>query len=128
MISANLFVLIALIVLAIIFVIVLVFTKKGKQRKIDYHNFFIMGIIWTGAGIALGIGSGSYFLFIMGLVFMTLGLIHKKEWKQNIADRKKRWQSMSKRDKKKLMIIKWVLVGFVLLGLAVFLIMNFMNK
>jgi len=114
-----------IILLALVAIVIFIFTKKGKKRKIDYHTFFIMGIIWLGAGIALGIGSGSYALFIMGLVFMTLGLIHKKEWKQNIADRKKRWQSMSKRDKKKLIIIKWVLVGFVLLGLAVFLIMSF---
>jgi len=114
-----------LVLLALIVLIIFRFTKKGKKRKIDYHNFFIIGVIWTGAGIALGIGSGSYVLFIMGLVFMTLGLIHKKEWKQNIADRKKRWQNMSKKDKKKLMIIKWVLIGFVLLGLAVFLIMNY---
>jgi len=114
-----------IILLALVAIVIFIFTKKGKKRKIDYHTFFIMGIIWLGAGIALGIGSGSYALFIMGLVFMTLGLIHKKEWKQNIADRKKRWQRMSKKDKKRLMIIKWVLVGFVLLGLAVYLVMNY---
>ncbi len=125
MISANLFVLIALIVLALIFIVVLVFTKKAKKRKIDYHNFFIIGIIWVGAGVALGIGSGNYTLFAMGLIFMILGLVHKKEWKQNIADRKKRWRSMSKKDKKKLMIIKWISIGLVLLGLLAFIIFKY---
>jgi len=116
-----------IVLLALVVLGIFIFTKKGKKRKIDYHTFFIMGIIWLGAGIALGIGSGSYALFIMGLIFTIIGLIHKKEWKQNIADRKKRWQSMSKKDKKKLMIIKWVLVGFVLLGLIAFLIMNYVG-
>jgi hypothetical protein len=114
-----------IVLLTLVVLGIFIFIKKGKKRKIDYHNFFIIGIIWVGAGIALGVSSKNYTLFIMGLVFMILGLIHKKEWKQNIADRKKRWQSMSKKDKKKLMIIKWVLIGFVLLGLVVFLIMNY---
>ena len=127
MISANLFVLIALIVLAIIFVIVLVFAKKGEKRNIDYHNFFIIGIVWLGAGTAIAVTTGNYGLFAMGLIFTIMGLVHKKEWKKNIADRKKRWKSMSKRDKKRLMIIKWILVGFVLLGLIVFLIVYFMR-
>jgi amino acid transporter len=128
MISANLFVLIALILLALIFIIGLIFSKKDKKKKIDYHNFFIIGIVWLGAGIAIGISTGNYGLFAIGLIFTIMGLAHKKEWKQNIADREKRLKNMSKKDKKRLMIIKGVLVGLVLLGLVAFLIIYLMNQ
>ena len=128
MINANLFVLIALIVLALIFLIILTFSKKGKKKNIDYHNFFIIGIVWLGAGIAIGATTGNYGLFAIGLIFTIMGLVHKKEWKKNIADRKKRWESMSKKDKKRFMIIKWSLVGLILLGFLTLIIFVFLKK
>ncbi len=106
---------------------IILLVKKGKKRKINYYNFFIIGIVWMGAGIALGVSSKNYALFIMGLVFMIMGLAHKKEWKQNIADEKKRWKSMSRKDKKRLMIIKGILIGLVVLGLIAFLIFSFVG-
>lgn len=111
---------ILLLILAIIF--------RDKNHKTDYHAFFMMGIIWVGAGIPLMVSANSPALFIMGLVFMAVGLIHQKEWKKNIKDRKNKWKKMSKKDKKKLMMFRWILFALILLGLIVLAVTYFFAK
>lgn len=109
-----------LVLLGVLGIIAIVYSRKYGRREPDYYNFFIMGVIWVGAGVALGIGSGSWFLFIMGFAFMVIGLVHKTKWKKNIADRKNKWNSLSKKDKKILLWFRWVMVGVLILGLLAF--------
>jgi membrane protein YdbS with pleckstrin-like domain len=75
-----------------------------------------MGIIWVGAGIPLWISSDSFGLFALGIIFTVLGLVHHKEWKQNIKDRKTHWKKMSKKEKKKHMLLRWIMFALLLLG------------
>jgi len=49
-------------------------TDNGK--KTNYHTLFIMGIIFTGAGIAIGLGP----MMFLGLIFMFIGLLNRNKW------------------------------------------------
>lgn len=51
------------------------------EHKTNYQMIFIMGITFTGAGIAIGLPP----LMTIGLCFMALGLVKRSEWpdKQN---------------------------------------------
>jgi cell division protein FtsW (lipid II flippase) len=115
-------------VLILVLLVVFIILRKGQKVPTDYHNLFVIGIIWVGAGIPLGITSNNYGLFIIGLVLMAVGLLHRKEWKKNIADRKKKWEKMGKEDRKRLMWFKWILMGILLLGLIVLGVFYYFNK
>ena len=110
----------------IIILLVLAIVFRDKNHKTDYHSFFVMGIIWVGAGIPLMVSADSPALFILGLVFMAIGLSHKKEWKQNIKDRHKQIKKMSKKEKKRHKILRWIMFGVLLLGVIVLAIIYFM--
>lgn len=97
---------VALLIIVLAVVSVYAFKMKKKHnRKPDYYNFFIMGVIWVGAGIPLKM----YPLVAMGLAFMLAGIVHKKEWKKNHLD----WTDLSKEEKN----MRWIFVGFLLFAL-----------
>jgi len=58
-------------------------SKMNKKNKmpIDYYTWFVTGMIW----IIIGIPFHNIGLIFIGLIFMILSLIHKKEWKKNHA-------------------------------------------
>ena len=90
--------------------------KNNEKMKTDYYAFFVMGIIWLGAGIPLK----NYALSVMGLVFMAIGLKHKDEWKEN----RQSWDNLSPADKK----VKMLLIGFLTLILVVGIIFFLLAK
>ena len=105
-------------------IVSLIFIKKKRKFPTDYHNLFVIGIIWVGAGVPLGVSANNWGLLFMGFVLMVVGLIHKKEWKKNIADRQKRFKSMSAKDKKVMMWVRWALFIFLVIGIVAFLIFS----
>ena len=107
------------VAILIIILLVLAIIFRDKNHKTDYHAFFIMGVIWVGAGIPLMVSANSPALFILGLVFMGVGLMHHKEWKKNIKDRHKQWKKMSKKDKKRQKILRWVITILLIVGIIV---------
>jgi bacteriorhodopsin len=109
-------------VLILVFLVLFIVARKKQKNPTDYYRLFTLGVIWVGAGTALGVSANNWALFFVGLVFMVIGLIHKKEWKKNIADRKKNWGSMNVKDKKILICFKWILFFVLLIGLIAFLL------
>lgn len=107
--------LITVLSLLILFGIIAFLYKNKKKSPIDYYNFFIMGIIWAGAGVPLK----NYALSAMGIIFLIVGLVNKDKWKKN----HKTWKQLTEEEKK----IKYVvLIGLgmlVVLGLVLFLMM-----
>lgn len=69
------------LIILIVLVIVAFFAAKNKKKKgpIDYYTFFVTGIIWAIIGTLLK----NFALFAIGVIFMAVGLSHKKEWKRN---------------------------------------------
>ena len=47
-----------------------------KEHGTNYQMLFIMGITFTGAGIAIGFPA----LMVLGLVFMAIGLTKRSQW------------------------------------------------
>lgn len=107
-----------IILLAIIGIAVLAISKK-KEHKPDYYTFFVMGIIWLGAGIPLEM----YPLSAMGLIFMITGLIHKDKWKKNHLT----WDKMTEAEKRNKMILIGLLLLLVVAGVAAFFLVASKN-
>lgn len=102
--------------LILLFLVIFIIFRRKKKHKPDYYTFFVVGIIWTIFGI---ISRENPLFFIMGLVFMAIGLTHKKDWKKN----HKTWKQLDK-DEQKLKM--WLIIGlavFVILG-VIFLLLN----
>lgn len=79
--------LIAIGVLIILFLIVAVFIKKGKKKPTDYYSLFMMGAIWVPFGIIMIFMEPDFsmgpFFFVIGWIYFVMGIIHKDEWKKN---------------------------------------------
>jgi len=110
-------ILIAVLVTLIILAVVAVIMKKKYKSPTDYYAFFVIGITW----LPLGLVFKNPALWGMGLVFMAVGLAHKKDWKKN----HKPWNKLTKEEKKIKTVIITILGILVLIGLAAFLLANY---
>jgi len=109
--------LVLLFIFAVIAMIVLIKNnKKGKRHEPDYYTFFILGIVWIGAGIPLGTSSNNWGLFAVGVLFMILGLANKNKWKNY---ERPNWKDLSRKERN-LRIWTMIILGILVLGLALF--------
>lgn len=73
-----------LIMLGIIFwIITLRRGKEGRPVTTNYRALFVMGIVFTGAGIALSISTdnpGFYGMAAVGIVYLIVGLTNRDKW------------------------------------------------
>lgn len=113
----SIFILIVLI--AVIFLVMYKHKKSGKKQEPDYYMFFILGIVWTGAGVALATTTDNFGFIIMGLVFMVLGLVNKDKWKTN----HKTYKDLSKKEQK-IKLWTMILLGILVLGLVAYFILR----
>ncbi len=90
--------------------------SRGKKRKTDYYNWFLMGVIWLAIGIPFKI----YVLIVMGIAFTLAGLVHYKEWDKSL--RRKSWNKLSKNEKKMKTILLIILTIIMFSGIIVFMI------
>lgn len=83
-------------IIIVIAVAMVMYYRKNpdKKRETDYYTFFVIGLTWLPLGIVfMTIGDYGSFFFIMGLVFITLGLTNKDKWPED----KKFWLKKKKR-------------------------------
>jgi hypothetical protein len=117
--AASIIIWIILGLLLLFGLIAIIVARKTKGRhKTDYYALFVMGITWIPLGIILMSTDSSIgnIFFILGLVYMAIGLAHKKEWKKNHVPFSK-LSNKKKRMKRIMMIISGLLI---LIGLIVF--------
>ena len=50
--------------------------KGNTTSETSYQTLFIMGIIFTGAGVAIGFAP----MMLLGLIFMFIGLFNRDKW------------------------------------------------
>ena len=66
-----------------------VYGRSHRKRKVDYHAFFILGVAFFPVGLALSMMNPGFIgIMALGIVYMSIGLEHKHEWKKK-AKRKK---------------------------------------
>jgi dolichyl-phosphate-mannose--protein O-mannosyl transferase len=118
-------ILIAILIAAILLGFVLVvFVRKRKQpRRVDYRNYFVMGVIWLAAAPVLTLlpwllhGEEPFFMasffLIMGSAYTIIGLLNRDKWGKQLE--------VSPATEKKMMIVIGALVISLLAGIVVFL-------
>jgi len=103
------------VIIALLAVAAVLSTRKSR-RPTDYYALFVMGMIWAMFGMFL---RENFFFWIMGIVFMAVGLRNKGKWKKN----RLRWDNLTKQERRIRIIIIAVLGLLLLLGaLALFLV------
>ncbi|MBU0952830.1 MAG: hypothetical protein KKA90_00160 [Nanoarchaeota archaeon] len=112
-------ILLGIVALFVLFgAVLLLKVKRGKEpHKPDYYSMFVMGLVWFAIGIPFFFvfDSSMSFFFIMGLVFMGIGLRHRDRWEEN--RRPPRVQGRA--------YLITVLIGVAVFLLAILLYLNF---
>ncbi|MAH42710.1 hypothetical protein CL614_03220 [archaeon] len=117
-----LYVTVIAVIVAALAIIMLWAKKTGKiksfDKETDYRTYFIIGIIWMAVGVPLGIGEGFSPLWIIGLVFMGVGLANRDKWKEPKKSK------LSPKQRKKMILL--IIVGTAVLAvvLATFLVLK----
>jgi len=93
--------------------IFLVARNKGTKMEPDYRVFFILGITW----LPLGISTDNAALLAMGIIFMVMGLVNRKKWKEQA-----KWSELSPEKKRAKMIVVIGITILVLLGIIAYII------
>lgn len=78
----TLSILIGIALLAILAIFIFKYKKIDHQEP-NYYTLFILGIIFTGAGAAMftTLGPAGGGLFILGIIYLIIGLANKHKWK-----------------------------------------------
>jgi len=108
---------VAVVILAIL--AFFVFKGKGWDTEVNYRSYFNMGIVWLPFGIVFYLLFESVIglvFFIMGLVFLTIGLKNRDKWGKP--------QKLSPSYQKAIRIALLLGVIFLILGIIVFEIMK----
>ena len=114
--AATPWLLVGIGLLIIILAVLFLRSRKTNKRPPDYYNFFIFGIIW----LPLGILFNNNVLWMLGLVFLIAGLVHKKDWKKNRV----RWDDFTDEEKKFRKIVIGILTLTLLIGIAAFYLLS----
>ncbi|MBW2982439.1 LPXTG cell wall anchor domain-containing protein [Candidatus Woesearchaeota archaeon] len=109
-------ILIAIAGIIILLAAVVLLIRRKKKIPPDYYVFFIIGITW----LPLGLVFKNPAFWGMGLIFMAIGLAHKKEWKKN----HKTWKQLDKEERKIRIMLLIVLGILVLAGLVLFFLFS----
>lgn len=84
-----------LVTLVLLGVVMFVFVRKRPQpRRMNYRNYFVMGVVWIPTGLVLSLlpwllhGEDlsviGLFFVVMGLAYTTLGLVNRDKWGKRI--------------------------------------------
>lgn len=112
--AATPWLLIATGVLIILLAVLALWARKMKKRPTDYYNLFIMGAIW----LPIGLVSQNHTFSVIGLIFVLIGLAHKKDWEKNRV----KWNDLTPEEKIFRKIVIGALLVVLILGLALFYI------
>jgi len=79
-----------LVLFGIVFwIITLMKGKAGRPVTTNYRALFVMGIIFTGAGISLAVSTdnpGFYGMTALGIVYFIVGFTNRDKW-ENGSDK-----------------------------------------
>ncbi len=105
-----------LIVGLILVLAVLIFSlykHRKKNYRPDYRGLFILGVIFLFLGILMSLSV----FWILGVIYMIVGVVHKDQWKKN----QRTWNKMKKNERKVFMGIIIALLLFFVVGIGTYL-------
>jgi membrane protein CcdC involved in cytochrome C biogenesis len=84
-----------LVILALLGVVAVVAIRKRKQpTRVDYRNYFVMGVVFLATGVFLillpwflhgevSLPMGGFFI-VMGLAYTISGLLNREKWGKQV--------------------------------------------
>ena len=105
-----------LIVGLILVLAVLIFSlykHRKKNYRPDYRGLFILGVIFLFLGILMSLSV----FWIIGVIYMIVGVVHKDKWKKN----RRTWNKMKKNERKVFIGIIIALLLFFVVGIGTYL-------
>jgi len=87
-------ILVTILVIVVLLAVVMVVRKRKQPRRLDYRNYFVMGVVWLATGVFLlllpwflheevSLSIGGFFL-VMGVAYTILGLVNKEKWGKQV--------------------------------------------
>ncbi len=110
------FALAILIFIGFVIAVIASYIKRKENRKPNYKLFFIIGLCWT----PLGIATQNYVFIIIGLVFLIVGVINKKNW-----EAQPKWSDLSPEARKVKIAMMIFLAAILIMGLIFYLIAQY---
>ena len=89
-------ILVAILVIFVLLgtVMVVVVRKRKQPRRLDYRNYFVMGVVSLATGVVLSLlpwflhGEVSLwfglFFLVMGLAYTIFGLVNREKWGKQV--------------------------------------------
>ena len=108
----NTFYMIMIGIVVLIMLSTAIYVRTKYKRPTDYRALFVIGIAW----ITIGVADDNHTFTIMGIVFMIVGLINRKKWKEN----RFRWSKLSSTEKKIKMLVLVIIATATLAGIIVY--------
>jgi len=105
-------IIIGLVVVALLVWFIVDPKKRKEAFKPNFRTFFIIGMIWLPAGIAMN----NLALWGLGLVFLIAGLVNRNKWKEE-----RKWSDLSPSEKRIKIVLLMVVSLLVLITLGVYL-------
>ena len=105
----------SLVVLGIIILLFVVFLKKREKeqwRGSDYRSLFMLGVTFFVLGVVLDFSV----FYILGVVYLVVGLVNVKKWGKR--------RILTEREIRARKIVMAVLLVLVILGVAVFILVE----
>jgi formate hydrogenlyase subunit 3/multisubunit Na+/H+ antiporter MnhD subunit len=87
-------ILVTILVIVVLLAVVMVVRKRKQPRRLDYRNYFVMGVVWLATGVFLlllpwflheevSLSIGGFFL-VMGVAYTILGLVNREKWGKQV--------------------------------------------
>ena len=87
-------ILVTILVIVVLLAVVMVVRKRKQPRRLDYRNYFVMGVAWLATGVFLlllpwflheevSLSIGGFFL-VMGVAYTILGLVNREKWGKQV--------------------------------------------
>jgi len=105
------------VLIIVVGILTIILNLKPRGKSIDYHALFIMGVIWTAAGLVVR----NFYFSGLGLIFIIISFANKNKWEEN----KKHWNRLNQNEKR-LVLSMIIILGFLVLAgvVALLLIKN----
>ncbi len=108
--------LVGVVAIGILVAIFAAFLRAREEINPNYQALFTMGIIWVGAGIAIGASTGNHALWLMGLLWMGIGLANREKW-----DQEPKWSELSQEARRFKVVLVAGLTLLMIVGAGLFL-------